>query len=110
MKSGTISSSDFLAGKRLTPRTGRGTHNLTATWDGHGIVVLDPERHLMTVSYASSVDRRTCYAYIENLGFIGGWQYPHKGQPFRALVESINRGVLYFDMNSLPNGREKKTA
>lgn len=109
MKIGEISSKDFLAGNFLPqPRAGRGIHNFKAEWvEGRGIRINGHIPHELKISFASTNDMRTCYAYCEGVGFIGGWQYPHRKMPFKYLVESINQGILYYDQNSLPNGRRR---
>jgi hypothetical protein len=107
LKTCEISSADFLAGVRPFPR-GIGTHNLKAELVGRGIEVKDPSGKVVEVSYGATMDRRSVHAYVTGLGFIGGWQWPHRSAPFTDLVESINQGVLYHDMNSLPNGRKRK--
>jgi hypothetical protein len=108
MEPKTISANDFLAGLIFPDRIGIDKHNLKAELVGRGIVVKDASGNVVKVIYAGSTDNRTLYARVEGLGFIGGWQYPHRRAPFTDLVESINQGVLYHDMNDLPNGRKRK--
>lgn len=108
MQTKEISASDFLAGLIFPGRLGIGGHNLKAEQVGRGIVVKDPSGNAVKVTYAGTTDNRTLYAHVDGLGFIGGWTYPHRRQPFTCLVESINQGVLYHEMNDLPNGRKKK--
>ena len=107
METCIITPNDFIAGR--APRRGTGTHNLKAEWiPGKGIKVTGPNGEEIHVTYGSTMDLRTCYAHVSTLGFIGGWRYPHMKQPFLSLVNSINKGVLYYSMNDLPNGRKKK--
>jgi len=88
---------------RLPPPS---THGLRATWeDGKGLTVTDAQGAVVQVTLGATLDNRTVYAHVEGLGFIGGWTYPHRAQPFKRIVESINRGRVYEDMNHLPNGR-----
>lgn len=107
MQTKEISSKDFLAGVKPFPR-GIGTHNLKTELVGRGIVVKDLNGNKVEVTYGATSDRRSVHAHVVGLGFIGGWQYPHRAAPFMDLVESINQGILYPDMNSLPNGRKKR--
>ena len=78
------------------------THGLTAEWvSGRGIIVRNAAGVKVKVSFAGTLDNRTCYAYTED-GFIGGWQYPHRKESFCALAASINRGILYSSLDELP--------
>ena len=110
MQTKEISIKDFVAGVRPFPRGGIVGHSLKAELVGRGIVVKDSSGNVVKVTYGATLDNRHVHAHVAGLGFIGGWQYPHKAQPFKCLVDAINQGVLYHDMNDLPNGREKKTA
>lgn len=76
-----------------------------------GIVVRDATGAEVKVEYGATADQRTCYAYIAGGGgFIGGWQcLPKKVRPrFRDLVDAINAGRLYGNMNDLPGGRSRQ--
>ena len=81
------------------------SHNLQADWiDGRGIVVRNGGTEV-EVQYGATEDLGTCYAYVPDLGFIGGWTTGRKRPPkmqFIMLVESINCGILYQDQNDLP--------
>ena len=110
MRLGTIrevSTDDFLAGRCRHDIT-RGEHEYKASLVNGGIVVVDGEGRPVKVTYASTADNRTCYAHVGGVGFIGGWTYPHRKQPFRELVAYINRGVVYADMNDLPKSHKIK--
>lgn len=107
MKTTTITVNDFLNGSMFLRPTGTGQHNLTAKWD-NGIKVTDENGNAVNVEYGATTDNRTVTAYVREIGFIGGWQYPHKRQSFKLLIDSINQGIVYHDMNDLPNGRKRK--
>lgn len=93
---------DFLKG-RCVPLPEIGRHTYRAEWVlGLGMVVRDESGAPVDVTFSSTEDMRTVYAYIEGVGFIGGWQYPHKRTPFPKLVDYINRGILYSSMSMLP--------
>ena len=78
-------------------------HNYKATWNRmEGIIVVDGKGKEVKVEYASTVDNRTMYAYVPGVGYIGGWQWPHKAMPFKHLATCINRGILYTKMEDLP--------
>ena len=106
MQCDTVTPAEFIRGLESLVKDA-GKHDLRAEQVGQGIVVKRPDGSIVDVKYAGSIDSRTVYAYVEYLGIIGGWRYPHRKQPFLCLVESINRGILYHDMNSLPNGRRR---
>lgn len=102
MQTSTITADDFVKGLAIhVSRMAR--HNYRARiYNERGIVVTDAEGNEIRVSYASTSDMRTCTAHVDGVGFIGGWQYPHKAQRFQKLVASINRGILYSDSSLLP--------
>lgn len=114
MKTRIVSSNDFISGKMFHDaacehRT-RGRHQYRATLEGgRTIVVTDASGQRVKVNFAGASDNRTLYADIDGVGFIGGWQYPHKAMPWRALVDSINRGILYPSIDSLPKTHRVKT-
>lgn len=85
------------------------THKLKAEWiEGEGIVVKDPDGNVIDVHYGSTADNCTTTAYVNGMGYIGGWQCLSRGRPFKELVESINAGKLYRDMNDLPGQRGRR--
>jgi hypothetical protein len=72
------------------------------------IVVKDKENNReVNVQYGATQDNCTCYAYVPGMGFIGGWQCMNKKSRmrFHNLVNYINNGVCYQDMNDLPTTR-----
>jgi len=79
-----------------------GHHHFHADLVGKEIVVTDQEGHLVEVSFGGTSDRRTVYACVDGVGFIGGWSYPHRKTPFRHLVERINEGKTYQQLADLP--------
>jgi hypothetical protein len=107
MKTQIITSNDFLSGNFFKKKDIE-RHTLKAKWENGKIIVTDQEDNKVEVTYGATIDMRTCTAYVNGLGFIGGWQYPHKKMPFSELVNKINQGILYPDMNNLPTGRKKK--
>jgi hypothetical protein len=70
---------------------------------GLGIVVEDAEGQPVAVKFGATEDLRTVYAQVQGVGFIGGWQYPHRAMPWSYLVDSINAGRLYTRLEDLPN-------
>ncbi len=80
----------------------KGVHKFKARLVGPRIIVEDEQGRSVTVNFSATQDMRTCYAHVESVGFIGGWTYPHRKMPWTYLAESINRGVLYHDINDLP--------
>ena len=70
--------------------------------DTHSLRAHDPEGSLVQVTYSGTQDRRTMMAYVEGVGFIGGWQSPHRAMPFHYLIVPINCGVLYSHSSLLP--------
>jgi hypothetical protein len=82
----------------------KGKHNYKATWiEGKGIEVRDKKTGVVVeVSYGATEDRRTTYAYIGGVGFIGGWQYPSPPCGFKTLAAYINQGILYSAQADLP--------
>lgn len=98
-----ISIQEFLSGSRYRSQEGRmPRHDYTASLEGRSVVVQDAAGNEVEVRFGGTSDNRTVYAYIDGVGFIGGWQYPYRAQPFQRLVESINRGILYRRMEDLP--------
>lgn len=103
------SSKDFLMA-RLTPLHARAhlykgpkTHSYKAAWvEGRGLVVTDSAEQEVALRASGTLDNRTVMIEVEGVGYIGGWQYPHRAMPWRYLVESINRGVLYQCADALP--------
>jgi hypothetical protein len=73
-----------------------------------GIVVKDEHGEEVDVTFGATSDNRSVHAHVEGVGFIGGWQYPHKAMPWEYLVKSINRGIVYHDMNHLPKSLKRK--
>jgi hypothetical protein len=103
MERKTITAQDFLMGRAVTAYRGVGRHPYRARWiQGKGIVVLDDCDQEVRATFAATEDNRTVTAHVEGVGYIGGWQYPHKAQSFKALVSSINRGRLYYRQSQLP--------
>jgi hypothetical protein len=100
MKVKTITSHEFLAGVPPRPR-GTSRHAYRARLDGKSIVV---ELHGKTVEvqFGATQDQRSVTAFVPGVGFIGGWQWPHRAMPWAYLVESINQGVLHHEMSTLP--------
>lgn len=107
MRSRIVSSGDF--GKwQLHQRPGPTTHTYRAELASGAVRVFDVAGNRVQVTFASTADRRTAYARIEGVGFIGGWQHPHKALPFTALVDYINLGIVYQDMRDLPRSPRVK--
>jgi hypothetical protein len=74
-----------------------------AKWvEGRGIVVTDAEGDEVKVTYGSTHDMRSCHAHATRVGFIGGWQYPHRAMPFKYLIDCINNGKIYAATANLP--------
>ncbi len=101
---GTITPVEFLSGEymRRGDQTRQPKHSYTASLEGNSIVVRNTNGRKVEVRYGATNDNRTVYAEVDGEGFIGGWQYPHRAQPFRKLVESINRKILYRRFDDLP--------
>ncbi len=78
-------------------------HTYRAMLVGLGIVVEDAEGQPVAVEFGATEDLRTVYAQVQGVGFIGGWQYPHRAMPWSYLVDSINAGRLYTRLEDLPN-------
>ena len=103
MRTKKISTKDFVAGISFLKPRGVSTHNFRATYTkGEGIRVFDENGNLVEVEFAGTSDNRTVTDYVKGVGFIGGWQYPHRAMPWEYLAESINKGILYHDLNQLP--------
>ena len=83
-------------------------HRYKAHLEGRAVKVLDEHGHPVEVRFAGTSDSRTVYAFVDRVGFIGGWRYPHRAQRHQRLVEAINQGVLYERMHDLPNGRPRR--
>lgn len=109
MKTCMISLTTFLKGGVIRRKTGIATHDFKAEWvEGQGIRINGQVPSEIGITFAATLDNRTCYAYAAGYGFIGGWQYPHRKMPFKYLVEKINEGILYYDQNSLPKTGVKR--
>jgi hypothetical protein len=78
-------------------------HTYRAMLVGLGIVVEDAAGQPVAVEFGATEDMRTVYAQVQGVGFIGGWQYPHRAMPWSYLVDSINAGRLYARLEDLPN-------
>ena len=102
MRASTITANDFLKGRAVRPHGILGRHSFKAHMEGISIVVIGQDGAPVNVEYAGTTDNRSCSACVSGVGFIGGWEYPHKAMPWKYMVESINRGVLYHDSASLP--------
>ena len=105
MKATTITPKQFCEGivTRHECQTPKGRHAYHARLDGQRVIVEDENDNLVKVYFGATTDNRTVYAYLSDTGgFIGGWTYPHKAQPFQCLVESINQGILYHSLDDLP--------
>ena len=98
MKIGTIKSGTWFS----YHQHGTGTHTFKAHLQGKSIVVQDENGNEVNVQYAATSDKRTCYAHVEGIGFIGGWQWPNQPKPFQTLVAYINQGILYHNLDDLP--------
>lgn len=84
-------------------------HTYRATLEDGAVVLRDEAGGLIrTAAFASTADRRTCYAHIPGVGYIGGWTFPAKARPFVDIVAEINRGILYETMEDLPGGRHNR--
>jgi hypothetical protein len=81
-------------------------HFYHAVLEGGSVKVYDSDNNPIKVEFAGTMDNCTCYAYVASEGgFIGGWQRranAKKGFPWKSLVDAINRGIHYDDMNELP--------
>lgn len=102
MRATTITANDFLLGRAVRPQGVLGRHSFKATLEGRSIEVVDENGESVKVEYGATADMRSCHAYVRDVGFIGGWQYPHKAMPFTYLVDCINRHILYFQSADLP--------
>lgn len=98
----TFTAKEFLQGRKVRSRCLLGRHNFIARMEGTVIRVVDANGKPVKVNYAGTVDSRTVHARVDGVGFIGGWQYPHRAMPWKYLVKCINRGVLYHESASLP--------
>jgi hypothetical protein len=89
------------------------THSYRASLNNRGaVVVQDAEGRPVEVQFGSTSNNQTVTAHVAGIGFIGGWTIPdgrytrrNRNRPFTDLVDSINRGIAYSDMNDLPGGR-----
>lgn len=110
MKTTTGSPLDFLRGKQPAAFGGdyrcshrRLRHTFRAELvNGRSIHVFDEHGERVEAKFAGTQDNRTLYCEVPGVGFIGGWQYPHKALPWKALVDSINKGRLYRTTDDLP--------
>jgi hypothetical protein len=94
-------------------------HNLRARMEGRRIIVETPDKRKVKVGFAATQDSRTCYAYVKDMGFIGGFQVlplatmrfeqrVNKKDPWMLLADRINDGFLYSDMADLPGRKNAK--
>lgn len=81
-------------------------HEYKAYLNDESIQVVDANGDAVEVTIGGTPDGRTRYAYVKGVGFIGGWRYPHRKMPRSYLVDCINKGILYLDMNELPTRTE----
>jgi hypothetical protein len=103
VKTYTLSLGDFIQGRGIIePKITIHTYRATLVPSHQAIRVTDESGSLIAVHYSATGDRRTMMAYVEDVGYIGGWQYPHRAMPFHYLIVSINRGVLYSHSHLLP--------
>ncbi|MCL6557663.1 MAG: hypothetical protein K6U74_02450 [Firmicutes bacterium] len=102
MKSRTITPEEFLTGSYLKKRP-PSTHKFRAEYTPEeGIKVFDENGNQVDVEFSATLDGRSVWARVEGVGFIGGWQYPHRAMPWKYLAESINKGILYHSSDQLP--------
>lgn len=94
-------------------------HNLRARMDGRSIIVETPDKREVKVGFSATEDFRTCYAWVKDLGFIGGFQVlplasmrfekrVNNKTPWMILADRINEGFLYEDMADLPGRKNSK--
>lgn len=94
-------------------------HNLRARMEGTAIIVETPDKRKVKVGFAATADSRTCYAYVKDMGFIGGFQVlplatirfekrVNNKTPWMILADRINDGFLYSDMADLPGRKNSK--
>jgi hypothetical protein len=92
------------------PGRGKRTHPYKAKLVGRKLhVTMEDEK--VEVQLAGSSDNCTFYCYLIVTGeFIGGWQTRADNpkpipiaEAMQLIVASINRGIVYGDMNSLPS-------
>ena len=103
MKTYRLSLGDFIHGRFIiAPSVGIHEYRAALIPSSQSIQVTDSTGRIIEVQYSATHDRRTMMAYIEEVGFIGGWQHPHRAMPFHYLIVSINRGVLYSHSHLLP--------
>ena len=76
--------------------------------DGRAIEVRDAGGELVPIICAGTEDNRTLCARVDGLGYIGGWRYPHRREPWSALVEAINLRRLYGSVQELPTTHRPK--
>ena len=79
-----------------------GKHKYNARLEGNSIIVEDKDGNKIDVSFAGTSDNRTVYAYVQGVGFIGGWQWPSPPLKFQSLVRFINQGIVYYNQSDLP--------
>ena len=77
-------------------------HTLQARMDGDRVVVTDAQGQPVEALFGATNDLRTVSAYVDGIGFIGGWQYPHRSMPWAYLADSINAGLVYHTSSALP--------
>ena len=103
MRTATITTNQFLSGSYVAQNRQVTRHDYTARWqDGDGILLsLHGETvPAKLVTFGGTANNSTCYCHVEGVGFIGGWT--GKKHPWRKLVDSINRGMLYPSTSQLP--------
>lgn len=94
-------------------------HNLRARREGQAIIVETPDKRRVKVGFAGTEDSRTCYAWVKDMGFIGGFQVlplatmrfekrVNRKGPWDLLADRINEGFLYSDMADLPGRKNSK--
>lgn len=65
------------------------------------IVVIDENGGAVEVDFGGSPDNSTLYAWVEGVGYIGGWYDARRPRRWEELCASINQGVLALDLFSL---------
>ena len=102
---GIVTSKALIAGGSWRARdllpSGRGRHQYRAKMNGRSIAVT-LDGNPVEVRYAGTTDNRTVTAYVEGVGYIGGWEYPSPRRPWSDLVIEINKGILHYQSSTLP--------
>jgi hypothetical protein len=79
----------------------KSTHNYKAKFiPGEGIFVGDEEGNSVKVNVFPIEKGMT--AYVEDVGYIGGWRGRHFNGNLQTLVDSINKGILVSRGKELP--------